>query len=459
MKWMNSVRGRLALVSAIVIALVLTSAGMALVLLFESYIERRVAQELHSRLLDLSGAFDLDDRGQPILTSAPSDPRYRNPYSGAYWYVREGQKILWRSRSLWDSDIAPPDTISDHVIRTVGPDRRAIYLLEKNVKFGEGTAERTFVLGVAIDQAEVQALSSSFGSEIAAILGLIGVLLFAGAWMQARYGVQPLLAIRQQLGLLRRGERESLEGPFPEEIEELTHDLNLLFAHQKHMIARARERAGSLAHGLKTPMTILYGEARKLDLDGRKQTAQSIRGQLDLIRRQVDRELARARAHGATAGIGLHADVSATAQRLVGLMQRMPRGAGIDWRLPAPGLQVAMDADDFGEVLGNLLDNARKWARSTVEIDAADLGNGSVRLSVADDGPGIPDGFLGEALRRGTLIPGDDEADDGDGGSGLGLAIVSELVKAYGSELTLDTGPLGGTRVTVKLEGAAAAVS
>jgi signal transduction histidine kinase len=454
MRLLNSVRGRLALISAIVIAFVLTIAGVALVLLFESYIERRVAQELNSRLLDLAGAFDLNDKGEAVLNGTLSDPRYRSPYGGAYWYVHQGSKLVLKSRSLWDADIAAPVTLSDAVVKVQGPDRRAIYLLERRVTFGEGAQERAFVLGVALEQAEVRALSTSFGTEIATILGLIGLLLFTGAWLQTKYGLQPLFAIRGQLALLRQGERERLDGPFPEEIAELTHDLNTLFAHQKQMIGRARERAGALAHGLKTPMTILYGEARKLDLADQKQTAQSIRGQLDLIRQQVDRELMRARAHGTTTGIGLHADISTTAHRLVGLMQRMPRGADIDWRLPEPGVHVAMDADDFGEVLGNLLDNARKWARSIVEIDAVHLVGGRVKLSVSDDGPGIPDSFRSEALQRGATITGEGEKPNSES-SGLGLSIVSELIAAYGSSLTLDTSPLGGARITLELGGSA----
>lgn len=453
MRWMNSVRGRLSLISAIVIALVLTVAGVLLVVLFNSYIERRVAQELHGRVIDLSGAFDLNGRGKPVLTRAPSDPRYRSPYSGAYWYVREGQTVLWRSQSLWDADIAAPSGTSGSVVNAVGPDHRGVYLLEKRVAFGTGSRERSFVLGVALDHAEVRDLSASFGAEIATMLAVIGILLFLGAWMQAKYGLQPLLAIRTQLAGLRRGEREKLDGPFPAEIEDLTKDLNTLFAHQKQMIGRARERAGSLAHGLKTPMTILYGEARKLDLAGGKAAALAITSQLDQIRGQVDRELARARAHGASTGIGLHADVEATARRLVGLMQRMPRGGDIEWRLPEPGPHVAMDADDFGEVLGNLLDNARKWAKGIVEIEAVDVGNGQVRLTVADDGPGIPDSFRGQALERGAaLING--SPGRGSDSSGLGLAIVSELIGAYGSELILDTGPLGGAKVTLILAGA-----
>jgi signal transduction histidine kinase len=435
--------------------LVLLIAGFSLVVLFESYIEKRIAQELQSRLLDLAGAFDVDDKGQPLITNAPSDPRYRTPYSGSYWYVREGQTTIVRSRSLWDADIAAPADTSSNVVSAEGPDGHTVYLLEKRVAFGEGTAERAFVLGVALAKEEVEALSSSFGTEMATMLGIIGLVLFAGAGLQASYGLKPLTAVREQLALLRQGARERLDGPFPEEIGELTHDLNTLFAHQKLMIARARERAGALAHGLKTPMTILYGEARKLDLSGQHQTAKSIIGQLDLIRQQVDRELTRARAHGAPTGIGLHADVFATAERLVGLMQRMPRGAEIEWRLPVRGLQVAMDADDFGEVLGNLLDNARKWALTTVEIEANDLGSGQVRLSVSDDGPGIPDNFMNEATQRGSAIPGAGEA--GNESSGLGLAIVAELVEAYGSALTIEKSERGGAKVAFNLDGSARA--
>lgn len=453
MRWISSVRGRLSLVSAVVIALVLTTAGVLLVLLFESYIERRLSQELYSRVIDLSGAFDLDDQGRPVLTRSPSDPRYRNPYSGAYWYVREGNAVLWRSQSLWDADIAAPPGVADRVVKTVGPDQRGVYLLEKQVAFGEGAAERRFVLGVALDHTEVRDLSASFRSEIATMLAVIGILLFLGAWMQAKYGLQPLLAVRAQLASLRRGEREKLDGPFPEEIEDLTQDLNTLFSHQRQMIVRARQRAGALAHGLKTPMTILYGEARKLDIAGDKPAAQVIKSQLDLIRAQVDRELARARVHGATTGIGLHADVAATAERLVGLMRRMPRGEDIAWQVPKPGIQVAMDADDFGEVLGNLLDNARKWARGIVSVEAREEGAGLVKLVVSDDGPGIPPAFRDLALERGASDAGDDTARAADS-SGLGLAIVRELITAYGARLSLDESPLGGARVTLILGGA-----
>ena len=130
----------------------------------------------------------------------------------------------------------------------------------------------------------------------------------------------------------------------------------------------------------------------------------------------------------------------------------MPRGADIDWRLPQIRMQVAMDADDFGEILGNLLDNARKWARTTVVIDAAEIGGGRISLCVADDGPGIPSGVSSSVLDRGSTDAGNDHHRAAES-SGLGLAIVRDLASAYGVDVALDNGPLGGARVTLTLSG------
>ncbi len=449
----NSIRGRLALISAIVIASVLTLAGIGLMLLFNSYIEKRVAQELRGRVLDVAGAFVLNEKGDVKITQTPSDPRYRNPYSGAYWYMREKQKIILRSRSLWDADITQLHQASgqmDAVVQATGPENSDVYLLERSVTVGDGAAQRNFVIGVALDRTEVQTLSSALSGETALGLSLLGAVLFLGAWLQTSYGLRPLTSIRQQLGLLHGGERETLDGPFPKEVEQLAGDLNALFVHQKDMIARARERAGTLAHGLKTPMTILYGEARKLELSGQTQTSEFIREQLDLIQQQVDRELSRARAHGTAAGIGLHADLSATARRIIDLMQRMPRGADIDWQPPQPGVHLAIDADDCGEILGNLLDNARKWARSTVVVEAFNAGGGKVKVAVSDDGPGIPAHFQDMALERGAVAREQQDS------SGLGLAIVSDLVVPYGATVKLETSKLGGACVWFEVVGSIA---
>jgi signal transduction histidine kinase len=448
---MNSIRGRLALISALVIAASLTIAGFGLRVIFDSYIERRVTQEMQGLLLDLAGAFSINELGEPVITRTPAEPRYRNPYSGAYWYVTEDSTVVLRSRSLWDAEISKTSkpTAPDTMITGIGPADTSVFVLERPLTLGEGNNQRGFTLGVAIDKSEVDALSSGLGNETAVALGLIGLILFLGAWLQSSYGLRPLASIRQQLSLLHMGQQDRLNGPFPSEIEPLANDLNTLFSHQKDMITKARERAGTLAHGLKTPMTILMGEARRLELSGQPDSSRLIREQLDAVNQQIDRELSRARAHGSSAGIGLHADFSATAGRIVGLMQRMPRGAEIEWHLPEAGIHLAMDADDCGEVLGNLLDNARKWARTKITISTERKADGKVLVSVADDGPGIPAQLRTQMVERGTA--GTERRDS----SGLGLSIVADLIKPYGGVLTIERSKWGGAHVSFEVSGSA----
>jgi signal transduction histidine kinase len=436
----HSLRGRLAVISALVIVLILTLAGTGLTWLFHSYIEQRVASELQGRVLDLAGAFSLDDSGLPAIIRPPSDPRYRNPYSGVYWYVREGDATVLRSRSLWDADIATTDRLAEMASAT-GPSGSDVYVLQRQVTLDGSTGERHFVLGVALDKAEITELSKSFSSELAAGLGLSGLLLFVGAWVQSSYGLKPLNVIRGQLARLHKGNGDRLDGPFPVEIEPLARDLNGLFQRQRDMIQRARERSGTLAHGLKTPMTVLYGEARKLELAGNPSTAIFMCEQLDLMQRQLDRELSRARAHGESAGLGLRADVSATAARLIDLMKRMPRGGMLAWHGLPPGVSVAMDADDLGEVLGNLLDNARQWASTRVWLESATTGTHAI-ISVSDDGPGISPDYQDKAVRRGETSSR---------GSGLGLAIVAELLELYGAELKISRSSANGACISFEV--------
>ncbi len=436
----NSLRGRLAVISALVIVAILTLAGLGLTSLFHSYIEQRVASELQGRVLDLAGAFSLDDKGAPAITRPPSDPRYRNPYSGVYWYVREGGVTVLRSRSLWDADISPTGTVAE-MASSAGPSGSSVYVMQRPVTLTGSTGERHFILGVALDKAEITDLSKSFSSELAAGLAFSGLLLFAGAWAQSMYGLRPLNVIRQQLSRLHSGEGDRLDGPFPTEIESLARDLNGLFQRQRDMITRARERSGTLAHGLKTPMTVLYGEARKLELSGNPATAIFMREQLDLMQRQLDRELSRARAHGESTGLGLKADVSATAARLIDLMKRMPRGGMLAWQGLPPDVTIAMDADDLGEVLGNLLDNARQWASTRVWLETA-LSGSRMTVSVSDDGPGISADYRDRAVQRGETSSR---------GSGLGLAIVAELLALYGSELKISRSAAGGACIAFEV--------
>jgi signal transduction histidine kinase len=446
----RSLRLRLMLLAALSIGVTLTVAGLLLAYIFENHIERLTEQDLDARWLELASAFTLDAEGHPALAAELTDPRYRRPGSGAYWRVTEHGITRLRSRSLWDQDIAPTASLhlspTGKAIEQRGPNGSTVYMMERDVSLGDEAKPRRFRLAVALDTGNVGALRRSFAIQVGLALTLIGIVFCVGAWIQASIGLRPLALLRRELARLQRGDTARLAGRFPEEVAPLVRDLNRLLARQEDLVRKARERAGDLAHGLKTPLTILQGEARKSEARGEHDTAASLREQIALMRHHIDRELSRARTFGATAAGGTLTDARRTVERLVGLLVRMPRGEAIDWRNELPSdLRLRMDPDDFGEVVGNLLDNARKWARSRVRI-LAEVGATSVRIAVDDDGPGIAPDVRDRFLRRG------ERAGRGEG-AGLGLAIVTVVLDQYGADLALEPSPCGGLRASFAVPG------
>ena len=442
----SSLRLRLMMLAALSIAVTLTIAGLSLAYIFENHVERLIEQDLEVRWLELADAFALDADHAPILTKGLTDPRYQLPASGAYWRVTENGITRLRSRSLWDQDIAPAKFVhlspTGKAVEQRGPNGSTLYMMEREVTLDGGREPRIFRLAVALDTVAVSALRRSFTTQVAQALALIGVVLFLGAWVQASFGLRPLKLLRDELAVVNRGSKARLAGRFPDEVAPLVTDLNRLLARQDDLVRKARDRAGDLAHGLKTPLTILQGEARKSEMRGEFDTAASLREQIALMRHHIDRELTRARTFGATAAGGTLTDAKQTVDRLIGLIGRMPRGATIYWdnRLP-DGLRLRMDPDDFGETIGNLLDNARKWARSCVRVSAR-IGDGVASVVVDDDGPGIPPEARGQIVRRG------ERAAAGGEGAGLGLSIVMDVLAQYGETLTIADAPGGGCRAS-----------
>ena len=233
----------------------------------------------------------------------------------------------------------------------------------------------------------------------------------------------------RELKGVRDGRTSRLGAEFPSEIAPLVEDLNKLLDRQEQLVRKARDRAGALAHGLKTPLTILRAETRRLDMEGRREVAARINEQLDQIRRHADRELARSRTSGAPVAAGASTDVGQTAERLLRLMRRMPRGDALEWTVDVPpGLGVRMEPDDFGEILGNLLDNARKWADSRVVVRSGRIG-ATATVSIVDDGPGFADDARDRGVSGGTTT---------DGSTGLGLGIVEDILSEYGVTLRVE---------------------
>jgi signal transduction histidine kinase len=267
-----------------------------------------------------------------------------------------------------------------------------------------------------------------------------------GGLFLVQKAVAPFRILRAGLSSVREGRSQGIEGDYPSEVQPLVNDLNALLEDRERVVARALSTAGDLAHGLKTPLAVLAQEAEQAGAAGHHELAATLRQLVERMQRQVDYHLARARATASGgAAPGVRCPVLPSVEGLVRTMRRLhaERELTIETDV-SPAHEIRGRREDLEEMLGNLLDNACKWARSRVAISSSVDADGVV-ISVDDDGPGLDPSMRAEVLQRGV------RADQQVRGSGLGLAIVSDLAELYGGSVTLKTSPLGGTRARLQL--------
>jgi signal transduction histidine kinase len=279
----------------------------------------------------------------------------------------------------------------------------------------------------------------------ATLFSTITIICMIAGFMHFRKGISPMQALRTRLSGVREGRERRVEGRYPSEVQPLVDDLNALLEHRERTVSRAIAKAGDLAHGLKTPLTVLAQEAERADGAGQREVAEAIRQQVDRMRRQIDYHLAQARAAGSGAAPGASCAVVASTSSLARTLLRLhaDRCLAINQHVP-PGHAVRCQREDLDEMLGNLLDNACKWSRSRVVVESA-RADGTIVVTVDDDGPGIAESLREAVLQRGV------RADEVAPGSGLGLAIVRDLAELYGGSIALGDSPLGGLRARLTL--------
>ena len=434
----GSLRLRLLLAGAISVIAALTLSAFGLTVLFKQHVEQRDAADLTLYLNQIIAGVDRDANGKLVMANRLADPRFTEPLSGLYWQVQIGQTIL-RSRSLWDSHLTLPDAApaggairEDHI---QGPNGADLIAVERSVMLPRNLGGGAMRTVVAEDAANIAAAARSFAADLAPYLVLIAAFLIAAAYAQVAVGLRPLIAVRRQLAAIRAGQARRLGQTFPDEILPLATELDALLAAREAQIEKARTRAGDLAHGLKTPLQVLAGDVERLRAKGDADIAAQIEQVASSMRRHVDRELARARmAAGDPEARACIADV---VERVVGVVVRTPAGANLHWSIDVPSELIGrIDPDDLAEAIGNLVENAARYARSKVTI----LGRherGCIVITVSDDGPGIAPQHLESALSRGGHF------DQSGSGAGLGLAIVGDIAEAWDGRFDLRNSPSG----------------
>ncbi len=446
----NSLSVRLAAIAGIGSAVALLIAGLVFITLFRQSVERNFDVRLNVLLQTLVGATITEEGIDPAGAARIGEPRFALPQSGWYWQIRDigGGQVLAASASLFGDRLAladfPPQDGAVRIAVLKGPAGRSLRGLERRISPPSGPSLAVLVAG------DADAMTTEIGRfrfVVFSTLAIFAAILAVGMAGLVRFGLRPLREVRQALKRLERGERASLEGEYPEEIAPLVDDLNALLKSNREIVERSRTHVGNLAHALKTPIAVLMNEAR-----GKDPLAVKMREQGVIMRDQIRHHLDRAQIAAQTNVIGALTPVAPVIEGILRVMRKVheARPVTIEDDL-APDLRFRGEKQDLEEIVGNLVDNACKWARSQVVIKGrSDMAAGEMRLhlTIDDDGPGLPDESRQRALSRGARL------DESKPGSGLGLSIVIELVELYGGTITLEDAAAGGLSVQISLPAA-----
>lgn len=421
--------------------------------LYRQASERSFASLLQAHLFNLIASVGVNDQGG--LTGSPDlgDLRFSIPGSGWYWSVEPafgGQGVPLRSGSMI-GDVAAPGTAQvpfnsqfRRNYQAVGPDGEALEVVESEFELDQQNRVARFrVMG---NRSELEAEIDGFNRRLFGYLSLFGLGMIAINAVAILLGLRPLGQVREALAQVREGTSSRLDGQFPSEIQPLANETNALIENNRRIVERSRTQVGNLAHSLKTPLAVMLNEGRALG--GAK--GKLFEDQATSMQAQVEHYLQRARVAAQRDSVVYRTPVAPLLQRLARVMEKLKPGTQLTLSAGPVGLLFAGEREDLEEIVGNLLDNAMKWAKSRVILTAAPVEPTAgpverLRISIEDDGPGIPKDKAHEVLQRGKRL------DETKPGSGLGLAIVADLVKEYGGTLKLEKSALGGLKAVVEL--------
>jgi signal transduction histidine kinase len=447
-----SLGARLFISAAVCCALVLVLAGIGLTTFYRRSAERGFDERLSVYIKELVADLAAPPEAERQAIGDLGEPRFDLPLSGWYWQIirLDGERPQVRtSRSLVGGQLPKlldqqlkPNARGLRETYVSGPDERSLRLLEREIDVGE---DGRFTVGVAAPADEIDADIREFRIALTGTFLLLGLALVASTIAQVRFGLRPLKRLGSAVGAVRTGEAPRIAGQYPPDLAPLAGELNQLIDANQEILERARTQVGNLAHALKTPLSVMLNEA---EAGSEGALPNTVRTQAAIMRDQVQYYLDRARAAALSGALGGVTEITPSLDALIRTFAKISQGRIEGSHAVPPGVRFRGEKQDFEEMLGNLLDNAFKWAGSQVAVTLApaeDVGAGRIALLIDDDGPGLPVEAMADVLKRGRRL------DETTPGSGLGLSIVADLAKLYGGDLVLQDSQLGGLRARLEL--------
>ncbi|WP_348640548.1 ATP-binding protein [Chelativorans sp. Marseille-P2723] len=438
-----------AIIALVVIATVIST-------LFRQVSQRGFETVLSAHLFNLIASVSASETGWLAGNPNLGDLRFSQPLSGWYWSVEPTMETLnneLRSPSLTEPVPSPPlaavpfDRSFQRRYLAVGPGGEDVQVLEAEVVLGEGDRIARFrIMG---NRSELEEEIAEFARQLFIYLAIFGLGMVAINVFAILVALKPLSGIRRALANIRAGTAERLSGPFPAEIEPLAEETNALIESNRRIIERARTQVGNLAHSLKTPLAVLMNEGRALG----DERGALISSQASAMQNQIDHYLQRARAAAQRNTLTARSPVNHTLKRLARVAEKLNPDKHLTLVLPNDDVVFAGEREDLEEIVGNVLENATKWARAHVSLTlqapvGAEAGRSGFLIAIEDDGPGIPERYARRALQRGRRL------DESKPGTGLGLSIVADIVEDYSGNVLLERAQLGGLRVEIILPAA-----
>ncbi|WP_029648150.1 ATP-binding protein [Methylocystis sp. SB2] len=449
----RSIAARLFLTAAAMSSVVLIVASILLTAYYRSE-----AEEVFERRLDVylrAIVADVSESGQEGRTGPGQlgDPQFELPGSGWYWQITrldDKSHDIKASRSLFANTL--PKLSELGVAAEVGgfrrgygpgPDGRRLRIVERVIDVGD---LGIYLVQVAGSGEEMEEQIARFRFALIVAFAALAIALAIGAAFQVRFGLRPLRQLQRELASIRGGERERIIDAYPSEVAPLAEELNLLISANRDILERARTQVGNLAHALKTPLSVIVNEADSAP----GQLAGKVQEQAQIMRDQISFYLDRARAAARGGALGAATQIAPSIDALLRAFSKIYGDKGVIFSGGAdPRLRFLGERQDLEEMIGNLLDNAGKWAKSRVTIDVCVEGASrpTLRVTIDDDGPGLASHLRAAATQRGRRL------DETKPGSGLGLSIVVDLAAAYGGSLQLNDSPNGGLHAELRLPG------